>query len=42
MDAHSETKRPTYQVPHTAGVVGVAANFVMHIADRMKKEAAVN
>jgi hypothetical protein len=27
-----------YQVPHTKGVVGQAANFVMHIAERMKTE----
>jgi hypothetical protein len=37
VDANPEMKRPFYQVPHTPGVVGVAANFVMHIADRMKK-----
>jgi hypothetical protein len=36
VDAHPETKRPMYQVPHTKGVVGGAANFVMHIAERMK------
>jgi predicted nucleotide-binding protein (sugar kinase/HSP70/actin superfamily) len=38
VDAHPETKRPMYQVPHTKGVVGSAANFVLHIADRMKTE----
>ncbi len=36
VDAHPETKRPMYQVPHHKGIVGSAANFVMHIADRMK------
>jgi predicted nucleotide-binding protein (sugar kinase/HSP70/actin superfamily) len=36
VDAHPETKRPMYTVPHTKGVVGSAANFVMHIAGRMK------
>src|SRR5438445_7909199 len=36
VDAHPETKRPTYSVPHTKRVVASAANFVMHIADRMK------
>jgi predicted nucleotide-binding protein (sugar kinase/HSP70/actin superfamily) len=36
VDAHPETKRPMYQVPHTKGIVGAAANFVVHIADRMK------
>ncbi len=35
VDQHPETKRPTYQVPHTKGVVGQAANFVRHIAQRM-------
>jgi predicted nucleotide-binding protein (sugar kinase/HSP70/actin superfamily) len=36
VEAHPETKRPMYHVPHTKGVVGQAANFVMHIAERMK------
>jgi predicted nucleotide-binding protein (sugar kinase/HSP70/actin superfamily) len=36
VEAHPETKRPMYHVPHTKGVVGSAANFVMHIAERMK------
>jgi predicted nucleotide-binding protein (sugar kinase/HSP70/actin superfamily) len=40
VDAHPETKRPMYHVPHTKGVIGSAANFVLHIADRMKQEAA--
>src|SRR5437773_3241604 len=39
VEAHPETKRPLYQVPHTKGVVGGAANFVYHIADRMKARA---
>ncbi len=38
VDAHPEMKRPMYHVPHTKGVIGVAANFVMHIAERMKSE----
>jgi predicted nucleotide-binding protein (sugar kinase/HSP70/actin superfamily) len=38
VEAHPETKRPMYQVPHTQGVVGQAANFVLHIAERMKAE----
>jgi predicted nucleotide-binding protein (sugar kinase/HSP70/actin superfamily) len=38
--AHPEMKRPMYHVPHTKGVVGTAANFVMHIADRVKSEKA--
>ena len=32
VEQHPESKRPTYHVPHTKGVVGVAANFVHHIA----------
>jgi hypothetical protein len=35
-EAHPETRKPLYQVPHTKGVVGLAANFVYHIADRMR------
>ncbi len=35
VDAHPEMKRPMYRVPHTKGVVGTAANFVFHIAERM-------
>ncbi len=38
VDDHPETRRPMYRVPHTKGVVGAAANFAMHIADRAKKE----
>src|SRR5579883_2445613 len=37
VDAHPELKRPMYHVPHTQGVVGVAANLVLHIADRMRQ-----
>jgi predicted nucleotide-binding protein (sugar kinase/HSP70/actin superfamily) len=37
--AHPEMKRPMYPVPHTKGVVGVAANFVLHIAERKRREA---
>ena len=36
VDRHPETKRPTYHVPHTKGVVGQAANFVYHIAERQR------
>jgi len=38
VEAHPETKRPMYRVPHTKGVVGQAANFVLHIGERMKAE----
>ncbi|HWC01115.1 MAG TPA: hypothetical protein VG672_30630 [Bryobacteraceae bacterium] len=40
VEAHPEMKRPMYHVPHTSGVVGMAANFVLHIAERMKAEKA--
>jgi predicted nucleotide-binding protein (sugar kinase/HSP70/actin superfamily) len=36
VDAHPEMKRPMYRVPHTKGVIGTAANFVLHVAERMK------
>ncbi|HUQ93377.1 MAG TPA: hypothetical protein VM120_16970 [Bryobacteraceae bacterium] len=38
VEDHPEVKRPMYQVPHYKGTVGSAANFVLHIAERMKKE----
>ncbi len=38
VEAHPELRRPMYRVPHTKGVIGAAANFVLHISDRMKKE----
>jgi hypothetical protein len=40
VEAHPESKRPLYEVPHSAGVVGLAANFVHHIAGRMNSERA--
>ena len=40
VEAHPETRRPLYQVPHTKGYVGQAANFVLHIADRIKTDGA--
>jgi len=35
VDAHPGLKRPTYFVPKTEGVVGQAANFVLHVANLM-------
>jgi hypothetical protein len=40
VEAHPETKRPMYKVPHVKGFIGLAANFVLHIAERMKTEGA--
>jgi len=39
VEEHPELKRPMYKVPHTPGVVGTAANFALHIAERARKEA---
>ncbi|MFQ5694615.1 MAG: activator of (R)-2-hydroxyglutaryl-CoA dehydratase [Terriglobia bacterium] len=36
---HPELRRPTYHVPHRPGVVGTAANFVLHVSDRMNRDA---
>jgi predicted nucleotide-binding protein (sugar kinase/HSP70/actin superfamily) len=36
---HPELKRPMYRVPRVKGVVGEAANLVLHIAGRMEARA---
>jgi predicted nucleotide-binding protein (sugar kinase/HSP70/actin superfamily) len=36
IDSHPEMKRPMYRVPHHKGVIGAAANTVLHISERMK------
>ena len=41
VERHPETKRPMYHVPHAKGCVGLAANFVLHIAERMQAEGEV-
>ena len=38
VDDHPEMKRPLYHVPHHKGVVGTAANFAKHAAERMQSE----
>jgi len=38
VEARPELKRPMYRVPHRKGIVGVAAQTVYHIAERMKRE----
>jgi hypothetical protein len=35
VEANPDSKKPLYHVPHTKGVVGVAANFVYHIKSQM-------
>jgi predicted nucleotide-binding protein (sugar kinase/HSP70/actin superfamily) len=39
VERHPEMKRPLYTVPKQNGVVGVAANFVLHIGERMRRAA---
>jgi hypothetical protein len=39
VDEHPELKRPFYKVPHTEGVAGTAANFILHVGQRMDKDA---
>jgi len=39
VEEHPELKKPMYRVPKCEHLTGVAANFVKHVADRMKKEA---
>jgi predicted nucleotide-binding protein (sugar kinase/HSP70/actin superfamily) len=33
--AHPELRRPFYHVPHRPGVAGTAAQFILHVSDRM-------
>jgi hypothetical protein len=32
-----ELKRPFYHVPHREGIAGTAAQFILHVNDRMNK-----
>ena len=34
---HPELKRPFYHVPHREGIAGTAAQFILHVSDRMDK-----
>jgi predicted nucleotide-binding protein (sugar kinase/HSP70/actin superfamily) len=36
---HPELKRPFYHVPHREGVAGTAAQFILHVSDRMDKSS---
>lgn len=38
VETHPELKTPFYHVPHRKGVVGIAANFIGHVGERMKAE----
>ena len=35
---HPELKRPFYHVPHKEGVAGTAAQFILHVSDRIDKD----
>src|SRR5919198_6056323 len=38
IDEHPELKRPFYHVPHREGVAGNAAQFILHVNDRINKD----
>ena len=38
IDANPELKRPFYHVPHREGVAGTAAQFVLHVGDRINRD----
>jgi predicted nucleotide-binding protein (sugar kinase/HSP70/actin superfamily) len=38
IEEHPELKRPFYHVPHREGVAGTAAQFVLHVSDRIDKD----
>jgi predicted nucleotide-binding protein (sugar kinase/HSP70/actin superfamily) len=39
IDEHPELKRPFYHVPHREGIAGTAAQFILHVNDRMDKSS---
>jgi predicted nucleotide-binding protein (sugar kinase/HSP70/actin superfamily) len=38
IDEHPELKRPFYHVPYREGVAGTAAQFVLHVSDRINRD----
>ena len=38
IDDHPELKRPFYHVPHREGVAGTAAQFILHVSDRIDRD----
>ena len=38
IDEHPDLKRPFYHVPHREGVAGTAAQFVLHVSDRIDRD----
>ena len=38
IEEHPELKRPFYHVPHREGVAGTAAQFILHVNDRINRD----
>ena len=38
IDEHPELKRPFYHLPHREGVAGTAAQFILHVSDRIDRD----
>src|SRR5262252_6083518 len=38
IDDHPELKRPFYHVPHRQGIAGTAAQFILHVSDRIDQD----
>ena len=38
IEDHTELKRPFYHVPHREGVAGTAAQFILHVSDRIDRD----
>jgi hypothetical protein len=38
IDEHPELKRPFYHVPHRVGIAGTAAQFILHVSDRIDRD----
>jgi predicted nucleotide-binding protein (sugar kinase/HSP70/actin superfamily) len=38
IDEHPELKQPFYHVPHCQGVAGTAAQFILHVSDRIDRD----
>jgi predicted nucleotide-binding protein (sugar kinase/HSP70/actin superfamily) len=38
IEEHPELKRPFYHVPHREGIAGTAAQFVLHVSDRIDRD----
>jgi predicted nucleotide-binding protein (sugar kinase/HSP70/actin superfamily) len=36
---HAELRRPFYNVPHREGIAGTAAQFILHVSDRMDRSS---